>query len=87
MTTKAAKRKPGGPVVVSVGPETEYTDFHGLLKLFGIRRSTAYHLVEEGVLKSISLKHGEEKRGKRLFHVPTARQYLNSRLLAQGGSE
>jgi hypothetical protein len=39
------------------------------------------------VLKSISLKHGEEKRGKRLFHVPTAREYLNSRLLAEGGPE
>lgn len=85
--TNKAKRKSRGPSAVSVGPETEYTDFHGLLKLFGIRRSTAYHLVEEGVLKSISLKHGEEKRGKRLFHVPTARQYLNSRLLAEGGPE
>jgi hypothetical protein len=86
MTTKA-KRKPRGSATVSVGPETEYTDFHGLLKLFGIRRSTAYHLVEEGVLRSISLKHGEETRGKRLFHVPSARQYLDSRLLAEGGSE
>jgi hypothetical protein len=86
MTTKA-KRKPRRPAVVRVSPVTEWTDFHGLLELFGIRRSTAYHLVEEGVLKSISLKHGDEKRGKRLFHVPTARQFLNSRLLAEGEPE
>jgi hypothetical protein len=78
MTTKA-KRKPRGPAVVRVSQVTEWTDFHGLLELFGIRRSLAYHLVEQGVFKSISLKDKGETRGKRLFHVPTARQYLNSR--------
>jgi hypothetical protein len=76
-----ANRKPRGPAAVSVGPETEWTDYHGFLKLFGVRRSTADHLVKDGVFKSISLKHGDEKRGKRLFHVPSARQYLNDRLV------
>jgi hypothetical protein len=78
MTIKA-KRKPRGPATVIVGPETEYTDFHGLLKLFGIRRSLANHLVEEGFIESVSLAEEGEKRGKRLFYVPSARQYLNSK--------
>jgi hypothetical protein len=78
-----AKRKPRGPAAVRVGPETEFTDFLGLQQLFGIRRSLAYHLEEEGLLRSISLKKPGEKRGKRLWHVPTARRYCNS-LLAAG---
>jgi hypothetical protein len=82
-----AKKKPRGPSTVSVGAETEYTDYHGILKLFGIRRSTAYHLVKDGAFKSISLKGENEKRGKRLFHVSSIRRFLNSRLLAEGGRE
>ena len=82
MTKQAIKRKPRGPSAVRVGPNTEWTDFHGLLELFGIRRSLAYHLVEIGALKSVSLKDEGEKRGKRLFHVPSVRAYLNSRLQA-----
>jgi hypothetical protein len=68
---------------VVVGPATEWTDYHGILELFGLRRSTAYHLVNnEPALKgaSISLKSEHEVRGKRLFNVPKIRQYLNSKL-------
>jgi hypothetical protein len=83
MTTRAkVERRKRAPARVSVGPETEFTDFHGLLKLFGIRRSLAYHLVEVGAIKSISLKEKSEKRGKRLFYVLSVRQYLNARLRA-----
>ncbi len=84
MTTTTAKRKPRGPAAIRVGPNTEWTDFHGLLELFGIRRSLAYHLDKEGVIKSVSLKNEDEKRGKRLFHVPSVRKFLNSRLEAEG---
>jgi hypothetical protein len=51
--------------------------------LFGLRRSTAYHLVEtEPALKdaSISLKGEHESRGKRLFNVQMFRRYLESRM-------
>jgi hypothetical protein len=44
------KRKPRGPSAVRVGPNTEWTDFNGLLELFGIRRSLAYHLIDTGAL-------------------------------------
>jgi hypothetical protein len=74
------KKRPRGPAAVRVGPLTEWTDFHGLLELFGLRRGLAYHLVDTGVIKSISLKDKGEKRGKRLFHVPSVRAYLNAQL-------
>jgi hypothetical protein len=77
MTTKAKSRSPSE---VSVSAATEWTDFHGVLELFGLRRSTAYHLENEGLIKSVSLAEHGEKRGKRLFHVPSIRAYLNSKL-------
>jgi len=81
MTTKVAvKKKPRAPAAVTVSLHTEFTDFHGLLELFGIRRSTAYHLVDEGAIKSLSLKGDGEKRGKRLFDVASVREFLRSKL-------
>jgi hypothetical protein len=77
----STKKRSRSPAAVSVGPETEYTDYHGILKLFGLQRTTAYHLFKSGQIKSISLKHGDEVRGKRLYHVPSIRQFLNSRLV------
>jgi hypothetical protein len=75
-------KKPRSPATVLVSPLTEWTDFHGMLMLFGVRRSTLYHLVDtEPELKdaSISLKGKDEKRGKRLFNVPKFRRFLESR--------
>jgi hypothetical protein len=78
------KRKPRSRSSVSVGPETEITDFHGVERLFGLRRSMAYHICQEaekqGIQLSISLKNEGEKRGKRLFLVPKIRQFLLSKV-------
>jgi hypothetical protein len=74
------KKRPRSPTTVSVGAETEYTDFHGVLKLFGLQRTTAFHLFKAGQIRSISLKHGSETRGKRLYDVQSIRRFLNSRL-------
>jgi hypothetical protein len=80
------KKKPRSPSRVRVSPVTEWTDYSGILELFGVRRSTAYHLVDtEPMLKgaSISLKGEHESRGKRLFHVGKFRAFLQSKQLAQ----
>jgi hypothetical protein len=77
LTTKV---KPRSPSEVAVSSATEWTDFRGVLELFGLRRSTAYHLYDEGLIKSVSLAEHGEKRGKRLFFVPSIREYLNSKL-------
>jgi hypothetical protein len=85
--TNNTRRKKRSPAAVLVGPTSEFTDFHGLLLLFGLRRSTAYHLVNtEPALKgaSISLRGEHESRGKRLFSVPLFRAYLKSK---QGHAE
>jgi hypothetical protein len=65
---------------VAVSPNTEFTDHHGVLELFGVRRSLLYHLDAEGLIASVSLKENGEKRGKRLYSVPSIRAYLNSKL-------
>ena len=77
------KKRPRGPAAVRVGPNSEWTDFHGVLELFGLRRGLAYHLHDIGAIKSISLKDEGEKRGKRLFNVPSIRAYLEAQ--AKGG--
>lgn len=77
------KKKRRGPSTVIVGPMSEWTDFHGLQLLFGLRRTTAWHLVNsEPALKSasISLRGENETRGKRLFHVAKFRAFLESRI-------
>jgi hypothetical protein len=81
--TKQVKKKPRGPAKVVVSPVTEWTDYLGVLELFGLRRSTAYHLDNEGLIQSVSLRQPGEKRGKRLFNVPSIRRYLNSRIAAE----
>jgi hypothetical protein len=76
MTTK----KPRSPSEVAINACTEWTDYHGIHLLFGLRRSTAYHLANEGLIKSVSLREENERRGKRLFYVPSIRKYLNDKL-------
>jgi hypothetical protein len=76
------KKKPRTPSKVAVSPATEWTDFNGILELFGLKRSTAYHLKNEGLIESISLRGEHEKRGKRLFNVASIRQFLNSKTQA-----
>jgi len=81
-TTKADTSKKRRRTATKVCPTTEWTDFHGILLLFGLRRSTAYHLVNsEPALKgaSISLKGADEIRGKRLFNVVKFRKFLESK--------
>jgi hypothetical protein len=83
---KKKEEKKRRPSTVRVGPVTEWTDFHGILLLFGIRRSLAYHLVNtEPSLRdaSINIKGKNEVRGKRLFNVPKFRQFLESKITPQ----
>jgi hypothetical protein len=68
------------PTSVVVGPNTETTDYLGVQELFGIRRGLAYHLADTGAIKSFSLKEPGERRGKRLFSVPSIREFLNGKL-------
>jgi hypothetical protein len=90
LTKGQTNKRKRGSTVTKVCPTTEWTDFHGILLLFGLRRSTAYHLVNsEPALKgaSISLKGADEIRGKRLFNVAKFRAFLESKQVPSRLSE
>jgi hypothetical protein len=78
------RRKRRAQSATKVSTATEFTDFHGLLELFGLRRTTALQLIKaEPELKAatISLKSNGKKRGKRLFHVAKIRRWLEAKML------
>ena len=80
MTRLLREEKKKRKTSVIVGPDTQWTDYLGVQELSGIRRGLAYHLSAIGAIKSVSLKEGGERRGKRLFFMPSIWEYLNSKL-------
>ena len=61
-----------GSVTVSEAPESasgiepEFVDVDGLRRGFGIRRSLAYQLLRDGLIRGVSLRRRNHVRGKRL---------------------
>jgi hypothetical protein len=70
-TTEAAKAS---------GIEPEFVDLDGLRQGFGIKRSLAYQLLADGLIKGVSLRRRNRIRGKRLFQVDSVRAYLRSQM-------
>ena len=62
------------PNTADVGPE--FVDCKGLERLFGIRRSLAYELVNRNSIRSVSIRRRGAVRGKRLFDVDSVREFL-----------
>jgi len=56
--------------------DAEFTDLDGLRERFGIKRSLAYKLLTEGVIRGVSLRRRGSLRGKRLFDVESVREFL-----------
>ena len=56
--------------------DAEFTNFEGLKSLFGIGRSYAYQLADEGLIKSVCVRRPGKLRGKRLFVVASVREFL-----------
>lgn len=50
----------------------------GLARLTGLTRSHAYLLYSEGKIDSVCIRRPGSTRGKRLWHVPSVLQFLNS---------
>jgi hypothetical protein len=61
----------------------EWTDPRGIQRMFGIGRSTLYRLIDEGKVKSTSLRERGKLRGKRLVFTDSVAALLESR--ATGG--
>ena len=68
------------PVAVACGADAEFVDLPGLQARFGIRRSLAYLLIEDGAIKSVSLRRRGALKGKRLIDVESVRKFLKSRM-------
>jgi len=60
--------------------EPEFVDLDGLRRGFGIKRSLAYQLLADDLIKGVSLRRRNRVRGKRLFQVDSVRAYLNSQM-------
>ena len=66
------------PVAVSPANDAEFIDCAGLQARFGIKRSLAYSLLADGVIRGVSLRRAGRLRGKRLFDVASVRDFLRT---------
>jgi|ERR1017187_3940966 hypothetical protein len=65
----------------------EFCRMSDLQALFGIKRGLAYLLVNEGKIKTVSLRRLGNVKGVRLVHVASVREYLNSLLETQNNQQ
>ncbi len=73
----------GGNVLTTVAPvkaspanDAEFVDAPGLQAGWGIKRSLAYSLLADGLIRGVSLRRKGQLRGKRLFEVKSVRAFL-----------
>jgi hypothetical protein len=60
----------------SVTSSPEFVDSKGMRQMFGISRTAAYDLINDGLIKSVSLRRKGRARGRRLYDVASVREYL-----------
>jgi hypothetical protein len=61
-------------------PDPEFVDFSGLEAGWGIKRSLAYQLLNDGKIQGVSLRRRGAIRGKRLFSVDSVRAFLREQM-------
>ena len=64
----------------------EFGRWQDVQRLFGIKRGTLYNLVNEGQIKSVSLRRRGNVHGCRLFHLASINDYLASLMTQQQSS-
>jgi hypothetical protein len=62
--------------------DPEFVDCKGLEAGFGIKRSLAYQLLNDGKIQGVSLRRRNRIRGKRLFSVDSVRAFLHAQMEA-----
>ena len=60
--------------------DPEFVDCKGLEAGWGIKRSLAYQLLNDGKIKGVSLRRRNQIRGKRLFSVDSVRAFLRNQM-------
>jgi hypothetical protein len=63
---------------IELAPGAEWCDAHQLRANFGINRSYAYDLIDEGLIESKNVRRRGMQRGRRLFNVQSVRNFLDS---------
>ena len=61
----------------------EWGDHQAVYRIFSIKRGKLYVLDHLGLVRSVSLRRPGQKFSKRLWHLQSIRDYLNSLLEAQ----
>jgi hypothetical protein len=64
--------------------DPEFVDCKGLEAGWGIKRSLAYSLLADGLIRGVSLRRRGQLRGKRLFDVASVRAFLRSQMKSCG---
>lgn len=74
-----------GPVQVADPAQLapEFVDAHGLRRMFGLSRTTAYRLEGEGRIRSVCLRRRGFKSGRRLFAVDSVRAMFREEMAKQ----
>ena len=65
----------------------EFGRWQDVQRIFGIKRGTLYGLIEEGKIRSITLRKPGRKFGCRLIHLESVRAHLHALMARQGNSE
>jgi len=55
----------------------EFGRFQDVQRLFGLKRGTIYNLIEEGHIKSVSLRRRGQVKGVRLIYLQSVSDYLH----------
>ena len=63
-----------------VAARPEFADSKGVDSLFGIKRSLAYLLANEGKIRSVCIRRPGAVRGKRLWDCESIRAYLRANM-------
>jgi hypothetical protein len=72
--------KTTAPLSTATHLNPEFVDCTGLEAGWGIKRSLAYQLLNDGKIRGVSLRRRGRLRGKRLFSVDSVRAYLASQM-------
>ena len=70
----------GGAVRPPQHIDPEFVDCRGLEAGWGIKRSLAYQLLNDGKIHGVSLRRRGAIRGKRLFSVDSVRSFLREQM-------
>ena len=70
----------GGAVRPPQHVDPEFVDCKGLEAGWGIKRSLAYQLLNDGKIHGVSLRRRGAIRGKRLFSVDSVRSFLRKQM-------